>query len=108
MLNEIFSDYFAQKDNFFTRADARIKIIFIIAGIALVLLSPTPFVPSIVIIFTLAGLLCIKIPVKIVGLRLSMPLGIAITVLCVKIFFFHQTFIEASLLIYKIIGSTSL
>ncbi len=107
-MNEIFSEHFARRNNFFSRIDARIKIIFIITAIAIVLSSSTLFVPLAVTILVVAGLFNIKISFKIAVLRLSAPLGVAITLLLIKIFLFHQAFSDSLLIMFKIIGSTSL
>ena len=107
-MNEIFSEHFARRDNPLTRVDARIKMVFIIGAIATVLSSHASFVPFIVAFLAAASLFSIKVPFKVMMLRLSEPLGIAITVSFIKIFFFHQTMADGILIMSKIIGSTSL
>lgn len=107
-MNDIFSEHFARRKNLLTRIDARIKIIFVILGIAVVISTRTPIVPFITGFLVLLSLLNEKVNFKVLIFRLSAPLGIAATVLFIKIFIFHQSPAEAVLLISKIIGSTSL
>lgn len=106
MKNEIFSDIFARQENAITRIDARMKIALIAASIFIVLFSSAPIVPFIAAFLTITILYLIKIPLKIIALRLAAPLGIALTLFLVKIFY-HE-FNSGLLMISKIIGSTSL
>ncbi len=107
-MNEIFSEHFARKKNLFTLMDPRIKMISIIGAIVIVMSSHTSFVPFIVTLLIVATLFNIKIPFKIVMIRLSAPLAIAIMALLVKIFFLRQAMADGVLIMSKIIGSTSL
>lgn len=108
MLNEVFSDYFAQRKNFLTQVDARIKIIFVSAAILTVITSGTASVGLLVILLVLGALSCIRIPFKIISLRLGSPLGIALTLLIIKIFFYHEGLSSCLLIMSKIIGATGL
>lgn len=91
MLTEIFSDYFAHKKNFLTNIDARIKIALILL-IILINLATQQIVFSITItLLILFALLSLKIPLKIILLRLVSPLGIALTVLFIQMFFYGET-----------------
>ena len=108
MLNEVFSDYFAQRKNFLTQVDARIKIIFVIASILTVISARAPYAGFAVIFLVMASLLSIRIPFKIIILRLSAPLGIALTILMVKIFFSFPGIGNGFLIVSKVMGSTSL
>lgn len=105
---DIFSEHFARRKNIFTRIDARIKIIFVILGLIVVMSTHTPFFSFITGFFIFLSLLNEEVPFKLLILRLSAPLGIAATVLFIKIFIFHQSPAEVILLVSKIIGSTSL
>lgn len=107
-MNEIFSEHFARRDNPLTRVDARIKMIFVIGAITTVISSPVSSVPLIVTLLVMVNLFNVKIPFKIIMFRLSAPMGIAITVLFIKIFIFHQAPAEVVLIVSKIIASTSL
>jgi len=106
MLNEAFSDYFARRENFLNRIDARLKLPFIIAAIFSCLLSPNAIVPGMVVLFVLVSLLTAKIPLRIILLRLAAPLGIAVTLFAIKIFF--KSVNVGPLLIAKVLGASSL
>ncbi len=90
-MNELFSDYFAQRDNFLTRLDARIKAVFVIVAIILTLCSQKVFVPWCIILSVPAILLSLKVPVKIIIHRICAPLGIALSVLCIQTFYHGNT-----------------
>ena len=107
-MNEIFSDNFARRNNFLTQVDARIKMVFAIAAILTVVSANTAYVGLIAFFLVMVGILSVRVPFKIIILRLSAPLGIAITVFFIKIFFSHQGLASCLLLISKIIGSTAL
>lgn len=108
IMNEIFSENFSRKENLLTMADARIKILFVTGAIFAVLSSHDPLVSFIVIFLAVAALFNIRIPLRLAAIRLSAPLGVAITVSFVKIFLFHQSPADGVLAMSKIISSTSL
>ncbi|MHB1377638.1 MAG: cobalt ECF transporter T component CbiQ [Candidatus Humimicrobiaceae bacterium] len=91
MLNEVFSDYFSQKENYLTRIDARIKMIFVFGAIITTLFSRTPFPPVIIAFLSLVFLISVRIPPKIILFRLLAPLTIAIAALLIQIFFYGTT-----------------
>lgn len=90
MLNkgEVFSDLFAQKENLVSDIEARTKISFTIAALVINLLSPNIYGPIAVASFCFITLLAIKIPPRLLLLRLVMPLTIAAVVLITQIFFY--------------------
>jgi cobalt/nickel transport system permease protein len=88
---EVFADLFAQKENLLTRIEARTKIAFIAIALLINLWSPTFYVPLGITICCLITLLAIKIPPKLLLLRLTAPLGIAAVVLITQIFFYGTT-----------------
>ena len=91
MLNEVFSDCFAQRKNYLTEIDARIKMVFVTAAIIITVLSRHLYVPSIVFFLSLVFILSIRIPVKVILIRLVTPLGMAGVILLVQIFFYGTT-----------------
>lgn len=91
MLNEVFSDYFAQRKNYLTEVDARTKIVFVPAAIIITVLSQRFYVPIIIFFLSLVFLLGIRIPVKIILLRLVSPLGIAGAIFLAQFFFYGTT-----------------
>lgn len=90
-MNDLFSDYFAQRDNFLTRIDARLKAVFVIMAIILTLFSQRVFAPWCIILLVPAILLSIKVPVKIIIHRICAPLGIALSILCIQTFYRGET-----------------
>src|SRR3989338_200386 len=105
-MNEIFADIFARRENALTRIDARVKLVFTAASIFIVLSSSTPMAPFIAALLTVTVLSLLKIPLKIIALRLAAPLGIAVTLFLIKVF--YREFNGGLLMMSKIIGSTSL
>jgi cobalt/nickel transport system permease protein len=88
---EVFSESFAQKENLVTGIEARTKIAFIAIALLLNLLSPTIYTPLGITIFCFIILLAIRIPPKLLLLRLAMPLIMAVAVLITQIFFYGTT-----------------
>lgn len=91
MLNEVFGDCFAHKDNFLTRVDPRIKMIFVFGAIVTILFSRTPYLPVIIAFLSLAFLLSVRIPPKIIFFRALCPLSIVIVILLIQVFFYGTT-----------------
>ncbi|MBA7663981.1 Energy-coupling factor transporter transmembrane protein EcfT [subsurface metagenome] len=87
----LFSDVFAQKQNLITGIEARTKIAFTAIALLINLLSPTIYTPIGITIFCLITLLAIKIPPRLLLLRLTMPLVMAAVVLITQIFFYGAT-----------------
>lgn len=108
MLNEIFSDYFACRDNYLTRIDSRIKMIFVFGAILAVIFSHVPQVPVIVFLFSLAFLMSIRVPFKIIIFRLLAPLSMAAVIIGIHLIFYRQNLPAAFLIAGKVAGSVSL
>lgn len=126
MINEVFSDYFVREKNFLTKIDTRIKIIFVFLAIIITISSRNYLTPVIVVLLVVVSLLCIKIPIRIIMIRLAGPSGIALTILFIQTFFYGTTtlfkfnlfgfyliaYLEGAtqglLIMSKIIGATSL
>lgn len=105
MLNELFSDYFAQKDNLLTRIDARLKMIFVLAAIITTLYSRTPYLPIVVTLLSAIALIGIRIPIKIILFRISCPLCIAAVVLAIQVFSYGDTpLFKCSLFGFPLVG----
>lgn len=87
MLKEVFSDSFALKENYLTAIDARIKLLFV----AFALLLNLCLTKWSICLYTAAGclwfLLSIKIPLRIILMRLCAPLGVTLMVALIQIFF---------------------
>ena len=108
MINEVFSDYFACKDNFLTRIDARIKMLFVFAAIITTLFSQTPQTPLTAAILSLVSLISIRIPLKVILLRLLTPLNLTTVVFLLYITVYKESFWTGMLAIEKVIGCVSL
>ena len=89
--SDIFSDVFAHKENLITGIEARTKIAFTVIALAINLLSPSVYTPLAIAVFCLATLLAIKIPPRLLLLRLTMPLVMAVVVLITQLFFYGTT-----------------
>jgi cobalt/nickel transport system permease protein len=89
--SDIFSDVFAHKENLVTGIEARTKIAFTVIALVINLLSPTIYTPIAIALFCLATLMAIRIPPKLLMLRLTMPLLMAAVVLITQIFFYGTT-----------------
>ena len=109
MLNEIFSDRFAQRVNYLTEVDARSKMLFVAAAIIMVVSSRNPYVPLIVFSLSLIFLLGIRIPLRIILFRVAAPLGIAGAILFMQIFFYGMAegLARGFLIMAKVLGAVS-
>lgn len=110
MLNKVFGDYFAQRTNYLTEVDARIKMLFVASAIIIVVSSRQPYVPLIVFFVSLVLLLGIKIPPRIILLRLAAPLGMAAIIFLMHIFFYGMIdgLARGLLIMGKVAGAVSL
>ena len=110
MLNEMFSDHFAQRVNYLTEVDTRVKMIFVVAAIIIVVSSRHPYVPLIVFFLSLVFLLGIRIPPRIILLRLAAPLGIVGAIFFMQIFFYGMAegLAHGALIMAKVLGAVSL
>jgi len=110
MLDEIFSDHFAQRVNYLTEVDTRAKLLFVAAAIMIVLSSHNPYVPLIVFFLSLALLFGIRIPPKIILFRLALPLGVAGTLFLLQIFLYgiSDGLESGCLMMARILGAVSL
>ena len=89
--DEVFSEFFAHQDNFITRIEARIKVVFIVAALVINLLSVNIYAPIGIAVLCLAALGAVGIPAKLIALRLGLPLVMAAIVLIIHIFFYGNT-----------------
>ncbi len=104
MINEVFSDYFACKDNFLTRIDARIKILFVFTAIIITLISRTPQAPLAIAILSLFSLISIRIPLKVILLRIFVPLVLTGLIFLLYLTVYKESFSRGLLVIEKVIG----
>ncbi len=88
---DVFSDVFALKGNFATRIEARTKLGFIILALVINLVSPSIYTSLSFVGFGLITLLLIRVPARLLLLRLVMPLAMATVILITQIFFYGET-----------------
>ncbi len=82
MMFDLFSDIFTYRDNALTRIDPRVKLLVALAGLVAVVTSERPVLPLVAFILCLGTVAALRIPAKLVALRLAAPLSI-VTVLVV-------------------------
>lgn len=88
---EISADIFAQKQNFITGIDARIKIIFVFSALVLNILISSVWTSITYSLCGLAALLIIRTPLRIIAFRLAMPLAMAAVIGITQLFLFGTT-----------------
>jgi cobalt/nickel transport system permease protein len=71
---ELFSDIFAARENRLSRIDARAKLVVCLAAIILVLLSKSAGFPLMMLLGCLAGMLAVRLPLKLVLARVAAPM----------------------------------
>lgn len=110
MLNEAFSDYFAQRANYLTEVDTRAKMLFVVTAILIVVSSPNPCVPLIIFFLSLVLLLGVRIPARIILLRLAAPLSMAGAIFFIQIFFYGMAegLARGFLIMARVLGAVSL
>jgi cobalt/nickel transport system permease protein len=83
---DLFLDFFAYRDNFLTRMDARIKIMGAIALIWCDILSSKILLPLIILVTCVAVLLIIGVPGRFVSLKIVSPAGIVLVLMALQTF----------------------
>lgn len=87
----LFSDYFSRRDNRLRRLDVRVKLGLAVMSFAVVLGSTQPVLPLLVWMFSLSGMVILRIPVGIVVRRFLPSLMIALVILFVQSFLLGKT-----------------
>jgi len=89
--HSVTSDIFSQKQNWGTSIDARVKMVFILMAVAVNLLFMSVW-PSIgIAVMCLCALLSIKVPPRLLLMRLAIPLAMAATVAVIQLFLYGTT-----------------
>ncbi len=88
---EAFSDLFAQKRNWVTSIEARTKIAFTVIALVINLLAANIYAPLTIAAFCFAILLSIRIPPRLLLLRLAMPMAMATLAFITQLFFYGAT-----------------
>lgn len=83
---DTFSDIFARKENAFTRVDPRAKLVVALTVICTVILSDQPFLPVCVAGVCMVTMIALRIPLKLICIRLLAPMGIVFVLVVLKAF----------------------
>jgi cobalt/nickel transport system permease protein len=83
---ELFSDIFACRENALTRIDPRPKLIIAFSLILAIVLSQRVLLPSFAAVAAVGTMLALRIPLKLVLLRLSAPVGIVVVLVALRAF----------------------
>ena len=84
MIFDLFSDIFTYRNNVLTRADVRVKLITAAAALLAVIASTKPALPLCVLALCVIAMLALKIPARLVLLRLAGPAMIVLFLAVVK------------------------
>jgi cobalt/nickel transport system permease protein len=84
LISELFSDIFAQQDNWLTRLDSRTKLLVALITLLCLMFSRNAVFPVLVIALTALSALSLQVPGRLIGLRLVAPLGVALLVLALQ------------------------
>jgi cobalt/nickel transport system permease protein len=101
---EIFSDHF-KKEHFLTKTDARVKLIVVLSLLVMVLSYKGVLFPLLIATASLFICMRMQIPLRVMLLRFSQPMFIALVVLLLKFFFSgEETLFSVNMVGLKIIG----
>ena len=92
---DIFSDIFARRENALTKVDPRAKLVVTFAVICVVILSARPLLPVCVAGACMATMLALRIPIRLICIRLMAPMGIVFVLVVLKTFLTKGTPIVA-------------
>jgi cobalt/nickel transport system permease protein len=81
LISELFSDIFAQRDNCLTRLDPRTKLMVALITLLCLLIAHNPDFPLLIVVLAVAGAFAVKVPARLIMLRLAGPLGMALLLL---------------------------
>jgi cobalt/nickel transport system permease protein len=83
---ELFSDIFTYRDNVLTRTDPRVKIAVAFAALIAVVTSERIILPLFAFGICLGSIAALRIPAKLVAIRLAAPLAIVAVLIVLKTF----------------------
>jgi len=81
---ELFSDILAYRDNALTRVDPRVKFVLAVLAMVGVILSTHFLFPPVVFAASLAAMMAIRMPARLILVRLAAPLGIVLVVIVLQ------------------------
>jgi len=83
---DLFSDIFTYRDNALTRIDPRVKLLVAAAALVAVVTSARPFLPLAVFALCLGTVIALRVPAKLVALRLAAPLSTVAVLVVIQTF----------------------
>ena len=106
MMFEVFMDIFTYRDNFLRRLDARTKLLITLAAVLAVICSQNPLFPAAVFSASLIGMIFLKMPSRLLLLRITVPLGMAVVLAVLQsllvgktpVFVFHIAALKISIM----------
>lgn len=78
MMFNVFMDIFTYRDNCLRRLDARPKLLIALTAVLAVICSKNPLFPVAIFGASFVGMIFLKMPSKLLLLRISVPLGMAV------------------------------
>lgn len=104
---DTFSDIFARRDNVLTRVDPRAKLTVAFMLICAVILSDRPLLPISVAVVCMATMVSLRMPIKLICIRLLAPMGIVLVLVVLKAFTTKGTpLVSLSVLGYVFVASS--
>lgn len=91
MINHLISDNFAHRKNLFTRIDPRVKIFCLACAVLFILTSSNIILMLFLSYFLFVGLFFLGVPLRVILMRISVPLLVAGLVVCVSLFRYIDT-----------------
>jgi cobalt/nickel transport system permease protein len=83
---DIFSDIFARRENALTKVDPRTKLVVAFTVICVVILSEHTLLPVCVLGACMATMIALRIPIRLICIRLMAPMGIVFVLVVLKAF----------------------
>jgi cobalt/nickel transport system permease protein len=83
---DLFLDIFTYRDNALTRTDPRVKLLVALAGLFAVVTSERPILPIGVFVLCLGTVAALRVPAKLVALRLAAPLSTVAVLVVIQTF----------------------
>jgi cobalt/nickel transport system permease protein len=86
MMFDLFSDIFTYRDNALTRIDPRVKLLIALAALIAVVASTQPYLPLFLFLLCLGSVAALRVPAKLVALRLAAPLSTVAVLIVIQTF----------------------
>lgn len=104
---DLFLDIFSYKENALTRFDPRVKILTSLTAIVCIILSTRSYLPLAAFIICLSSLALIRIPLKLILGRLTLPMVFVLVLVVLQAFNGVPVLPAGLLLASKVMGSLS-